>query len=133
MKVRYLNESDYDTTLCKWWSDWRWTPPSKDMLPENGSGGIMVYKDDVEICAGFIFFTNSKAAWVEFIVSNFDYKEKDRSEAITMVINTLTIIAQEKGYKFIYTSLKNKNLIEKYKMCGYIMADSNCQEMIKVL
>jgi hypothetical protein len=133
MKVRYLNENDYDTTLCKWWSDWRWTPPSRDILPENGSGGIMVYKDEVEICAGFIFLTNSKTAWVEFIVSNFDYKEKDRSEAITMVINTLTIIAQEKGYKFIYTSLKNKSLIQKYKLCGYTMGDGNCQEMIKVL
>lgn len=133
MNIRYLNENDYDTTLCKWWSDWRWTPPSRDMLPENGSGGIMVHKNGVDICAGFIFLTNSKAAWVEFIVSNFDYKEKDRSEAITMVINTLTIIAKEKGYKFIYTSLKNKSLIQKYEMCGYIMADSNCQEMIKVL
>ena len=133
MNVRYLNETDYDTTLCKWWSDWRWTPPSRDMLPENGSGGIMVSKDGIDICAGFIFLTNSKAAGVEFIVSNFDDKEKDRSDAITMVINTLTIIAKEKGYKFIYTSLKNKSLIQKYEMCGYIMADSNCQEMIKVL
>ena len=133
MNVRYLNETDYDNTLCKWWSDWRWTPPSRDMLPENGSGGIMVSKDGIDICAGFIFFTNSKAAWVEFIVSNFEYKEKDRSDAITMVINTLTLIAQDKGYKFIYTSLKNKSLIDKYKMCGYTMADSNCQEMIKVL
>ena len=133
MTVRYLNESDYDSTLCKWWEDWRWTPPSKDMLPENGTGGIMVSKDGTDICAGFIYFTNSKTAWIEFVVSNFEYKGSDRSGAIILLINTLTLIAKDKGYKFAYASLKNKSLINKYVKCGYITTDSNCQEVIKII
>lgn len=133
MEVRFLKENDYDT-LSKWWKDWRWTPPPADMLPQNGTGGVMVYKGDVEICAGFVYFTNSKTAWIEFIVSNFQYKDKDRHEAIETLINVLTKIVQEMGeYKYIYTSLKSKSLIDRYANCGYQLGSTNCNEMIKVL
>ena len=133
MEVRFLKENDYDT-LSKWWKDWRWTPPPADMLPQNGTGGVMVYKEDAEICAGFVYFTNSKTAWIEFIVSNFQYKDKDRHEAIEMLINVLTKIVQDMGeYKYIYTSLKSKSLIDRYANCGYQLGSTNCNEMIKVL
>jgi len=134
MKVRYLNETDYDTTLCKWWSDWRWTPPSRDMLPENGSGGIMVYKDEVEICAGFIFLTNSKTAWVEFIVSNIEYKDKEnRKLYLSTLVNSLGNILKNVGAKYTYVSLKNESLIKIYEELGYVKGSKGCLEMIKQL
>lgn len=133
MKVRLLNEGDYDV-LSTWWKDWRWAPPARDFLPENGKGGVMVYKDEVEICAGFIYFTNSKTAIIEFIISNFQYKEKDRKEAIELVINALTELAMEvNGCKYIYTSLKNQNLINSFSACGYQVGSTGCIEMIKKL
>ena len=42
MEVRFLTSDDYET-LSSWWKDWRWTAPPKDMLPENGLGGVMVH------------------------------------------------------------------------------------------
>jgi hypothetical protein len=57
--IRKLDENDYDQTLVRWWNDWGWTPPSKDFLPDNGAGGIMVLEGDEPICAGFIYITNS--------------------------------------------------------------------------
>ena len=133
MDIRLLEESDYDNILAKWWEQWKWTPPAKDMLPENGTGGIIVSNKGVDICAGFIYFTNSKMAWIEYVVSNRDYKESDRSEAIELLINTLCILVREKGFKYIYTSLKSQPLVNKYEKCGFSKGDSNCQEMIKIL
>lgn len=133
MEVRALKNEDYAITLIKWWKAWRWTPPLKDMLPENGTGGIMVSSNGVDVCAGFLYLTNSKTAWLEYIVSSRDYKESDRSEAIELLINTLNEIAKNKGFLYIYTSLKNKPLISKYKNCGFIEGSNNCQEMIKIL
>ena len=78
--IRLLEDGDYENTLVKWWNDWKWDAPAKDFLPQEGRGGIMVSKDDVDICAGFLYFTNSKAAWCEFIVSNKDYKEAVEEE-----------------------------------------------------
>ena len=131
MEVRFLNDGDYDT-LSSWWKDWRWTPPPADMLPDDGKGGVMVSKDGVDICAGFIYFTNSKTAWIEFIVSDFHYRENDRREALEFLVNVLIELAKENS-KYIYASLKSKSLIDIYGNCGFQKGDRNCQEMVKIL
>lgn len=133
MEARILIESDYDTILTPWWESWNWTPPTKDSLPENGCGGIMVSHEGRDICAGFMYFTNSKMAWLEFIVSNKEYKEKNRKEAIEFLINYLSAIAKDKGFMYIYTSLKSTPLIKRYENCGFIGGDANCKELIKIL
>jgi hypothetical protein len=129
MNTRIITKLDYDTILVKWWKDWRWTPPLYDSLP---STGIIVGKDDIDICAGFVYYTNSKMAWIEYIVSNFEYKEKDRKEIIEFTINVLCELAKDAGFKYLYTSLKNESLINRYSNCGFITGDANCQEMIKI-
>lgn len=128
MKTRIVKEDDYNNILCGWWKDWRWTPPPFDFLPKTG---VIVSKDGVDVCAGFIYFTNSKVAWLEFIVSNFNYREKDRGEIINFTINILSELAKDNGFNYLYASLKNKSLIERYKENGFEQGDSNCQEMIR--
>jgi hypothetical protein len=133
MEVRMLIPSDYDAILSPWWESWNWTAPAKDMLPEDGSGGVIVSKNGENICAGFLYFTNSKTAWLEYVVSNKEYRDNDRREAIEFLINCLTSIANDKGYKYIYTSLKSAPLVLRYEACGFIKGDAKCQEMIKIL
>lgn len=130
---RLLKEGDYENTLVKWWKDFRWTPPPKDMLPQDGLCGVIVSKGDIDVCAGFIFLTNSKVAHVEYIISNFEYKNKDRKEAIRLLIEALSVIAKDKGCKYIFTSLKNDSLIKSYESCGYMKGSTGCTEMIKIV
>jgi len=130
--LRRLTENDYDDTLKHWWKSWGWEAPPKDFLPENATGGLMVTKGDLDICAGFIYLTNSKVALTEFVVSNKDYKEKDRTEAIELLIDGILMLADEKGYKYAHVILKNKSLVGKYKKSGYMVSDENVTEMIKV-
>jgi len=130
--IRRLNQNDYDQSLKKWWKSWGWTAPPKDFLPENGTGGLMVSKGNIDICAGFIYLTNSKVALTEFVVSNKNYKEKDRSEAIQLLIDGILFLAEEKGYKYAHVILKNKSLLSKYKKSGYLLSDDNVTEMLKV-
>lgn len=86
LNIRKLKESDWET-LCSWWDEWpEWQNPPRDFLPDNGKGGLMVEKD-VPIVAGFIYYTNSKGALLEWVVSNPDYKEADRKQAIALLIN----------------------------------------------
>ena len=132
-ECRTLVESDYDDILLGWWKDWKWSAPPRDFLPQDGKGGIMISKDGRDICAGFIFFTNSKTAWCEFVVSNFHYREDDREEALLFLIETLSEICKKSGYNIVYTSLKSKPLIDKYVECGYNIGSKNCTELIKIL
>ena len=131
--IRLLNESDYDTTLTKWWQDWRGKIPPKDSLPNNGVGGFMVSKEDVNICAGFAYFTNSGIAFCEFVVSDFYYREDDRQEAIEFLISSIDESCKQAGYKYMWMSGFNKNLVKRYKNCGYIQTQTDCVEMIKKL
>lgn len=134
MKSRWLTTNDY-STLVDWWKFWRFFPPTQEVLPENGTCGIMITDDnDNEICAGFLYFTNSPIAWIEFIVSNYNVKDKNvRNQALLLLINELSSIAKDNGRNVIYSSLKNENLMNKYLESGFIKGGVNATEMIKKL
>lgn len=131
-KVRFLNEGDYEV-LCGWWKAWRWSAPPRDFLPENGCGGLMVEKDGILVVAGFLYFTNSAVAWSEFIVSNFEYKDKDRKEAIKILIYELGALAKSKGSKYVYTVVKNPNLKNAYREMGFVDGSVKVDEMVMKL
>jgi hypothetical protein len=132
--IRELNESDYDNILVDWWKQWGWEPPQKDFPPDNGKGGIIVYDQDTPVCAGFMYITNSKVAWVDWIISNKEYTKKPhRKDAIKLLVSTLTGICKNTGSKYVYALIKNESLINTYVGLGYIKGDSYTSEMIKVL
>ena len=130
--VRKLSPTDYDDILVGWWKEWKWTPPTRDFLPENGEGGFLVLDGDVPVCAGFIYITNSKVAWCEFIISNPKY-QGHRREALTLLIDTINELCVSLDMKFIYALIKNKSLMGVYSDLGYNQADSYTTEMIKIL
>ena len=133
MDIRLLQEADYDDTLVKWWSDWGWVAPPKESLPDNGVGGFMVSKDKQNICAAFLYQTNSKIAWMEFLVSNKEYRGSDRGEAIELLVTAISAQAKEYGFTMLYTSTNHKVLAKRYEKCGYKESSKNCTEMIKIL
>ena len=134
LKIRELNDSDYEDILVGWWKDWGWQPPQKDFLPDDGKGGIIVYDDDVPICAGYMYLTNSRVGWVDWIISNRNYTNKElRKDALELLLSRLTDICGLVGCKYVYALIKNQSLINKYVNLGYIKGDSYTSEMIKVL
>jgi len=130
--IRLLNNSDYDI-LQTWWRFWRFPLPPIEVLPENGLGGIMLSKGGVDIVCGFLYFTNSKIMWLEYMVSNPQYKEKDRRDAIETLIIELCEIGKNKGYKYVYTTLKNPNLIERFLSVGFVKGSEKATEMIYLI
>lgn len=134
LKIRELNDNDYDDILVGWWKDWGWEPPMRDFLPDGGKGGIIIYDEDIPICAGYIYLTNSKVCWVDWIISNKNYTNKElRKDAISMLVSRLTDICGLIGCKYVYALIKNQSLINTYESLGYIKGDSYTGEMIKVL
>ena len=131
--IRKLNSTDYDNILVEWWKDWGWDAPAKDFLPDDGEGGLMVLDEDVPVCAGFIYITNSKVAWVDWIISNKNYKKKNKHEAVKLLVDRLTGLCKKSGSKYAYALIKHKGLVETYTELGYTKADNYTQEMIKAL
>ena len=131
--ARDLKESDWDT-LTSWWDAWPdWTNPSKDFLPENGTGGIMIEKDNIPIVAGFIYATNSASVLLEWIISNPNYRDRDRKKAIEMLITEAEELTKKMGYKYMFTIGRNKHLIETHRKLGWFVDDKPSHEITKKL
>ena len=95
---------------------------------------LVVYEDDTPICAGFMYLTNSKVVWCDWIISDFKYKDKEkRKEAIKLLVATISNMAVHLEKKYVYALLKNQPLINIYKELGYVEGNSYTQEMIKIL
>ena len=132
--IRELNESDYEEILVGWWKQWEWMAPKKDFLPQDGKGGMIVYDGEIPVCAGFIYATNSKVAWVDWIISNKEYTKKpQRKDAIKLLVSSLTSICEISGNKYIYALIKNESLIKTYQELGYVNGSTYTTEMIKIL
>lgn len=134
MTVRQTTSEDYNK-LVKWWEHYGFPVPPLEFLPDNGNCGIMIVGEDgTDYCAGFIYETNSKVCWMELIVANPDLKDKEtRKEALISLIENLSYLAYEWGYKWIFTSVEHPSLIERYKECGFKVGTTNTKEMIKQL
>lgn len=132
LQTRLLNESDYDK-LCTWWENENFTPPPKHKLPLNATGGVMIFKDDVDICAGFLYTTNSSIALLEFTIANKDYREKDRKEAIRLLIKSLCNIGKDLGFDTVFTMCQNPFLINHFKNEGFVADEKKSTEMVLIL
>ena len=132
LQVRKLEETDWDT-LVGWWNWWRWPVMPKGFLPDNGTGGLMVYKEDTPIPAGFLYFTNSDGVLLEWVVSSPDYREKDRKQALELLITGAEEIIKDLGYKYSFSICRHKNLIETHKKLGWHVDKKPSHELVKIL
>jgi hypothetical protein len=123
LNIRKLKESDWDILVSLWkmWPEWQ-THPTKALLPENGTGGLIVEKNGIAIIAGFLYTTNSKVGWIEWIVSNKNYREKDRKKAAELLVS---------GIEIILSVGRNKGLIETHRNLGYTIDEDPSYEISK--
>jgi len=133
LKFRPLKKEDYET-ICKWWK-WWWKGKvmEKDILPDDGKGGFVIEKNDQPIVCGFLYLTNSKTSFLGWIVSNPEYKQKDRKEIIKLLIHNMEEFSRELGYEYIITVCSNKHLIDMHKDLDWTVNKQPSYEIIKKL
>ena len=131
LKARVIKQSDWEM-LLQWWSGHGWPTPKKDNLPENGTGGIIIEEDNQPVIAGFIYQTNSKGCWLEYIISKPDYK-KDRSHLIDMLVVSAEKTALSMGFKYMLFVGKSKGIITSMEKNGWIKDPKPSHEVMKKL
>ena len=131
LNIRRLTEKDWEL-LPKWWDGWKnWTAPSRDSLPENGLGGFLVEKENQPIIAGFVYTTNSKGAWIEWIISDPEYREDDRQAALELLIHGAENVLKNQGFKYLLFIGKHNNLINTFEKLGWHVDKTPSYELIK--
>lgn len=128
MNVRFFRpDADY-SMVSAWWRAWKWPVLPLDALPKTG---VIVSSNDIEVCAGWLYQTDSSIAWLEFIISNPKYREDDRSECVDALIGTLLTLAREAGYKNVFTSTNAAALVKRYERNGFSVTDSNVTHLMR--
>ncbi len=124
--MRKFNPSTDYHTVCEWWRQHNWDCVPKDCLPVTG------YIID-DVCVGFLYKTDSKIAWLEYIVSNKNSDKEVRNKGLDKVIDTLINDAYESGFKALFTSVEHPALIERYAKHHFVSTDKNVTNMIRRL
>lgn len=134
LNIRTLNTEDYDTILKGWWHSWNFEAPSRDFLPENGSGGYIVFDGEIPVVAGFVYQTNAKVSWASWIISNKSYRKKpQRKDALFLLVDTMSRMSKWMGYKYMYTVFKNKHLEKTFTDAGFTKTGIGYNELLKAL
>jgi hypothetical protein len=132
MNTRTLTESDYEI-LSDWWKAWGWPVMAKDMLPDDGTGGIMIENEGENIVAGFLYWSNSKLVWLDWIISNPNADKKIRKQAIEMLILTAEQMVKEAGSKYIMSISRSNSLLKIHEKIGWSIDKTPSHEMIKII
>ena len=132
MNTRTLTGSDY-LILSDWWKAWGWPVIAKDMLPDNGTGGIMVENKGENIVAGFLYWSNSKLVWLDWIISNPKTNRDIRQEAIKKLILTAEHMTKEAGSKYMMSISRSNSLLKTHEQMGWNIDKTPSHEMVKII
>ena len=130
LKARTLLEQDY-SMLEEWWKAWGWPPVSKDVLPDNGTGGVMIEYKDKPIVAGFIYWSNSGMCWFDWVISDPDGNKRARPLAVKFLIQTVEPMVKDAGKKCIMSISRSNSLLKIHKKLNWVVDEKPSYEMIK--
>ena len=81
-KIRFIKSDDF-AHLIKWWKHYdHCEVPTVDLLPNYGMDGYVVEKNGKPIMAAFMYLTNSAIGYLDYLVRDPDYNEKDKNNML---------------------------------------------------
>ena len=123
--IRPIMVEDY-TILMEWWKSYDGIEiPDSSILPTGGLGGFVIEKKERMIAAAYIYFTNSAIAYIDFLISDPNYKSKDRYEIIAQLIVACSNAAVKQGSKLVWAITTYNGVIQRCKELGGDVLDNN--------
>ena len=123
---RSFRKGDYET-CCKWWK-WWWgsfegEPIRRGFLPKDERCYI-IEKDGIPVASTFLIlaYDISAVAWSTYLVSNPDYRKKDRREIIETLIKNVEKEAEKYGVLQLFTVCGDKHISDIHKNLGWNMS-----------
>tara|TARA_Y100001963_G_C6752530_1_gene434975 strand:+ start:681 stop:1100 length:420 start_codon:yes stop_codon:yes gene_type:complete len=117
---RSFKDGDYKVIL-EWWK-WWWGEKRcvrRDLLPHDDYC-YMVEKNNERIAAAFLYVDkNAPMAYLTFMVSNPDYREKDRRFILEQLIVNIEEEAKSQGIELIFTVCGNPHVESIHNKLGW--------------
>ena len=131
---RSFNDEDY-ITIFKGWS-WWWGEKKgieREVLPHNDYCYI-IEKNNIPIASGFLYVDkNAPMGYLTFVVSNPEYKEKDRRIIIEQLITNIEEEAKSQGIKFMFTVCETIHMQNIHNKLGWSISKAPTYETFKYI
>ena len=120
---RTFNEGDYKM-CCDWW-EWWWRngqgPVPRAFLPKD-ERSFVIEKDNTSIACYFLFIMEPRTVgWATYLVSNPEYKEKDRRDIIKLLIQNVEKEAKKYGIMQLFTVCGDVHMSNIHNSLDWIM------------
>ena len=116
--ARPIKVEDY-TILMEWWNSYDGIEiPDSSILPDNGLGGFVMEKEGKMVAAAYVYLTNSAVGYIDFLISNPNYKGRDRYDIIAKLILVCSDSAVAKGCKLVWAMTTYDGVVRRCRDLG---------------
>ena len=129
--VRQVTIEDY-IVINDWYKKRKEQQPKSSILPNNGLNGFVVEKNGNIVAVIYLYLTNSKMGYFDFLMSDPDYKEKDRFEIIMTLFRYCTKMAIGSGIECVFVTTAIPGVIDKMKELG-AREDLICEDQKRII
>lgn len=128
--IRRFNPAEDYEDVKAWWKAHKWIPVDLEILPKIG---FMAQTEKEKLCCAWIYQSDSKLTYLEWLISNPLAEKEARKESIDRVIKRCLWTAKDLGYSVVYTSVKHPLLKDRYKRLGFKETDQEMTNMVRSL
>lgn len=128
--LKDFSANEHFEEVSSWWKFWRWNAhPTPQILSDIG---YIVEKDGLNLCAGWLYTTNSCIASMEFLIGNPFADRETRSDALDFLIECLGQRCLKEGKISFMTNIKNPALAKRLTRLGFIAGDTELKQFIRI-
>jgi len=124
--IREYQDKDY-RELESWWISRGVTGASEDMLPS----GLVYEKEGKPIAMVFLYVTDSRVAFVEWLTTRPNLSIAEAREAGDALESALEVLAKDKGCIYILGWVREGMMVKEAIRNGYALGDSQVTHIFK--
>lgn len=129
-QVKKHSKDDFYETFCNWLNSQSFPLINKEVLPEIV---FVCSNDDVPCYCVWVYFTNSKLAWIAFPASNKNVNYKKKQGGLTFLINYVCDYLKRKKTLTVFTTSGTESVIKSLEENNFEIGDSKISHFIKKL
>ena len=123
ISFRTFKKGDYEM-CCDWW-EWWWRneqgPPPRAFLPQD-IRCFVIEKNGLAVACYFLFIMEPRTVgWATYLVSNPDYRDKDRRSIIKLLIKNVEKEAEKYGIMQLFTVCGDVHMSNIHSDLDWIM------------
>lgn len=128
--VQKHSKEDFYDIFSAWLITQSFPLINKEILPENV---FVCYIDEVPCYSVWIYFTDSKLAWLAFPASNKNVNYKKKQGGLKFLFNYVCDYLKKKNMITAFTTSGTESVIKALGETGFEIGDSNISHFIRKL